>query len=248
MKKFLFSIVMSVYNVEPWINEAVDSVLNQTLDFSGNIQIIFVDDGSTDNSGKICDEYHQQYPENIEVIHKQNEGLARARLSGLSLATGKFVNFFDPDDILSKDVMEKVLRFYEKYEKSVDVVSIPLMLFGDVTGPHVLNYKYQNGTRIIDLEKEWNCIQLTIASCFIRREALNVFGADPEIRTAEDAKELLKILLLKKKLGVISDCEYKYRKRGDSSVGGSLSDPRWYIPYLKNFSQWALDYSKEKLG
>lgn len=248
MKNFKVSVIMSVYNVEEWIREAVDSVINQTLDFQENIQIVFVDDGSTDDSGKICGDYQKRFPENIEVIHKENEGLAEARLSGMPLARGKYISFFDPDDILSDDVMEKVLNFYEKYGDTVDVVSIPMFLFGMQSGPHTLNYKFRNGSRVIDLLEEWNSIQLSLATSFIRRDAMSEFSADPELRTVEDAKEILKILIQKKKLGVVSDCKYHYRKRSNANLDNVQNNPSWYLPSLKKFSKWALDYSKEKLG
>ena len=73
MQKFKFSIIMSVYNVEEYIREAVDSILYQDIGFVDNVQIVFVDDGSTDCSGKICEEYCNKYPNNITVIHKRNE-------------------------------------------------------------------------------------------------------------------------------------------------------------------------------
>ena len=102
---YLFSVVMAVYNVEKYISEAVGSVIDQTIGFQRNIQIIFVDDGSTDNCGIICDRYKEKYPDNIVVIHKKNEGQAKARLEGLKYARGKYINFFDPYDILSLNAM-----------------------------------------------------------------------------------------------------------------------------------------------
>ena len=72
---YKFSIVMAVYNVEPFLREAVDSVLAQDIGFEENVQLILVDDGSQDCSGAICDEYKEQFPNNILVIHKENGGV-----------------------------------------------------------------------------------------------------------------------------------------------------------------------------
>ena len=82
---FEFSVVMAVYNVEPFLREAVDSLIAQNFGFE-KIQLIMVDDGSTDGSGAICDEYAERYPKNVTVIHKENGGVASARNEGLKYA------------------------------------------------------------------------------------------------------------------------------------------------------------------
>ncbi len=92
-----FSIVMAVYNVENYLREAVDSLVHQTIGLS-RIQVILVDDGSTDKSGNICDEYGKKYPDNVVVIHKENGRQASARNAGLPYVQGKYVNFMDADD------------------------------------------------------------------------------------------------------------------------------------------------------
>lgn len=86
---FEFSVVMAVYNVEPFLREAVDSLIAQDFGFE-HIQLIMVDDGSTDGSGAICDDYAAKYPENIMVIHKKNGGVASARNEGLKYAKCEF--------------------------------------------------------------------------------------------------------------------------------------------------------------
>ena len=84
-----FSIVMPVYNVKKYLNESVESVLNQTYK---NLEIILVDDGSTDESGKICDQY-SEIDSRIHVIHKKNGGLSDARNVGLDYAVGEYIFF-----------------------------------------------------------------------------------------------------------------------------------------------------------
>ena len=88
-KQFKFSIIMSVYNVEPYIDEAVESVLKQTIGFENNVQIVFVNDGSKDNSGKICQKYQTLYPDNVIYIEQENKGLSAARNAGLEVVTGE---------------------------------------------------------------------------------------------------------------------------------------------------------------
>lgn len=93
----LISVIVPVYNVEKYLRECLDSLLRQTYK---ELEIVMVDDGSTDSSGLICDEYAEKY-HNFFVIHKKNEGLGRARNTGLEHINGKYVTFLDSDDYIS---------------------------------------------------------------------------------------------------------------------------------------------------
>ena len=104
------SIVVPVYNVEKYLKVCVDSLLEQTLPA---YEIILVDDGSKDTSGKICDEYAAQYPQ-IKVVHKENAGLGMARNTGLDNVTGDYVVFIDSDDFCQKDMVEQLVAIVEK--------------------------------------------------------------------------------------------------------------------------------------
>lgn len=94
----LISIIVPIYNVEKYIHRCIDSIINQTYK---NIEIILVDDGSSDNSGLICDEYAKK-ENRINVVHKENGGLGFARNSGLDVAKGKYVTFIDGDDYIGE--------------------------------------------------------------------------------------------------------------------------------------------------
>lgn len=96
------SVVIPVYNVEDYLNECVNSVVNQTYK---NLEIILVDDGSTDKSGQICDEYLNQ-DSRIKVIHCENGGLSAARNTGMDLASGKYIYFLDSDDYITPQCIE----------------------------------------------------------------------------------------------------------------------------------------------
>ena len=104
----VISVIVPIYRVEKYICCCIDSILAQTL---ACFELILVDDGSTDKSSAVCDEYRKKYPENVVVIHKENGRQASARNEGLKYVQGKFVNFMDPDDTLEKTAMEKVFSF-----------------------------------------------------------------------------------------------------------------------------------------
>lgn len=101
-----FSILIPVYNVEKYLEQCVESLLNQTS--NGGYEIILVDDGSTDSSGRICDGYAKEYPGKIRVIHKKNEGLVSARQAGIEAAGGEYSLFVDSDDFIENNLLEAV--------------------------------------------------------------------------------------------------------------------------------------------
>jgi len=249
--KFKFSIVMAVYNVEPFLKEAIDSVIAQDIGFEENLQIILVDDGSKDNSGVICDVYAGKYPQNIIVVHKANGGVSSARNTGLKLIEGQYVNFMDSDDKLSKNTLSSVYSFFSAHEHETDAVSIPIKWFDGKTGNHILNYKFKKGSRIIDLRKEYKNIQLHIASFFVRNEIARQICFDNNLSFAEDAKAIIKVLIEKMCLGVVVGCKYLYRKRvtGEvSALQGALQNEKWYINSVKYFTCNIIEYCLGKMG
>lgn len=104
MNNELISVIIPVYKVEKYLDECIQSVINQTYK---NLEIILVDDGSPDNCGKICDEYAKK-DNRIKVIHKENGGLSSARNAGLDIARGEYISFIDSDDYVSKDFIKNM--------------------------------------------------------------------------------------------------------------------------------------------
>jgi glycosyltransferase involved in cell wall biosynthesis len=102
----LISVIVPVYNVEKYLKKCLDSILQQTYK---ELEIIMVDDGSTDSSSEICDNYAKQYT-NFYVIHKKNAGLGLARNTGLKYVTGKYVTFLDSDDYLTPTCIENLYK------------------------------------------------------------------------------------------------------------------------------------------
>lgn len=107
---YLISVIIPVYNVEKYLKKCIDSVLAQSY---RNLQIILVDDGSTDKSSEICDEY-AKLDNRIIVVHKKNGGLSSARNRGLRAATGDFITFLDSDDYVSPTIYEELYRVLQE--------------------------------------------------------------------------------------------------------------------------------------
>ena len=247
---FEFSVVMAVYNVEPFLREAVDSLIQQDFGFE-RIQLIMVDDGSTDGSGALCDVYAVQYPENVLVIHKENGGASSARNEGLKHIKGRYINFLDSDDKLDQNAMSEVHIFFEEHEEETDVVAIPMFFFDGEAGPHKQNEKFEKGTRVLYLLQDWKTVQLSCASAFIKAEAASRMRFDVDLAFCEDGKEMQKILLEKMALGVVQEASYQYRRRtqgSQSAIQSSENNPQWYMPYLKRYTAEIIAYSLERKG
>ena len=103
----LISVVVPVYNIEAYLPHCLDSIMNQTYQ---NIEIVLMDDGSTDMSGQIADDYNIQYPGRFQVLHLENGGVTRARLTGVAAANGEWIGFVDGDDVIEPDMYRRLLR------------------------------------------------------------------------------------------------------------------------------------------
>ena len=146
----LFSVVIACYNCENYLDETVNSLINQSLSFEKHIQLILVNDGSEDNTEQICQKYVKEYPNNIIYIFQENQGQGVARNNGINHATGKYINFLDSDDKFSENSFQLVHEFFEKHYDEVDFVTTPIFFFDNETGNHPLNYKFRED-KIINL-------------------------------------------------------------------------------------------------
>jgi len=125
MSKIKVSVIVPVYNVQDFLEECVNSLIAQTMD---DIEILLIDDGSTDSSGKICDRYAKEY-QNIRVVHKVNGGLVDARNAGAKEAKGDYLYFIDSDDFLDHDAIQ--FLYEEAENKKLDVVLFSAESFSD---------------------------------------------------------------------------------------------------------------------
>ncbi|WP_294101981.1 glycosyltransferase [uncultured Ruminococcus sp.] len=131
----MISVVIPVYNVEKYLERCVKSVVEQTYE---NLEIILVDDGSTDSSGELCDKIALT-DDRIKVIHKENGGLSSARNAGIEVANGDYIGFVDSDDYIEKDMYLTLIA--PTYEHDVDMCSCTMK---DVYSSHVVNFKYEH--------------------------------------------------------------------------------------------------------
>lgn len=139
----LVSVIVPVYNMEEHLERCINSIINQSYE---NIEIILINDGSTDNSAIICDSLVEK-DRRVKVIHKENEGVSIARNTGLSRANGFYITFVDPDDWISMQLIEQLIVKAE--EESCDIVSC--CAFIEYKGEKIKNSFFKdNGTVILD--------------------------------------------------------------------------------------------------
>ncbi|SDA61706.1 glycosyltransferase [Methanobrevibacter millerae] len=247
---YKFSVVMAIYNTEDYVGEAIDSIINQSIGFEDNIQLILIDDGSTDNTNNILSEYQKQYPNNIILLTQENQGQATARNNGLKYVQGKYVNFLDSDDYLSEDALEKAFAFLEEHENEIDFASIRQKHFGRKDSQHMLNYRFNEGDRIIDLIEEPNNPQLACNAVFFKNNLFNKYKFPANVVSSEDAIMVNKILFEKKKYGVLEEPVYYYRKREDltSTIDLVTTQKEFFTDKLKYYYLELINYSLEKEG
>ena len=113
----LVTVIMPIYNVEAYLRDSIESVLNQSYE---NLEIFLVDDGSTDNSGRICDSF-KKIDKRISVVHSPNYGVSNARNIGLSLGQGEYIAFIDSDDMVAKNYIENLMEL--AISNNADIVS-----------------------------------------------------------------------------------------------------------------------------
>lgn len=218
MKNNLISIVVPIYNVEKYIPECVDSIIAQTYE---NIEIILVNDGSTDNSGSVCEEYAKK-DARIKVIHKKNGGLSDARNAGIKIAKGEYIGFVDSDDWIETDMYEKLIKACLENNADISICG----LFRDYVdksikcpSPNNKVYSSENALKALIEGEElhdhaWS--KLYKRSFFDDVEY-------PKGKLYEDVRTTYKLFLKSDVVVSIEDCLYHYRQRSGSIVRGSFN-------------------------
>ena len=243
-KKFLFSVIMAIYNTGRYLNDSINSLLNQTINFEKNIQLILVNDGSIDRSEEICLNYKIMYPNNIIYIKLVHSGVSRARNEGINYAKGLYINFLDPDDKWDYKAFKYILLFY-KVHKNVNLVAGRLKFFEASENYHCLDYKFYK-TRIVNLTEEYNCIHQSVSSSFFKNTLIKGQRFKEGVFYGEDTRFVDNILLKNPIIGVIREAVYYYRVRADSSsaVQNKNENINFYSNCLNQIEKYLINRSK----
>ncbi|MCU4670345.1 glycosyltransferase family 2 protein [Bacillus paralicheniformis] len=223
----MFSIIMPIYNSENYLRDSIESVINQSIGFKENIELILIDDGSVDSSPQICEFFKDLYPNNIKILRIENSGPSAARNCGLSNVSekSKFIGFLDSDDTFSQNALQSVYNFFCDSE-DVNIAVLPVYYTGKKEGGHKLNNRFEKGTRVINILNDYKAIHFYIGGTFYRKHILNSTAKfDETIKFWEDAIFFNQLLLKEKRYGAVAEGKYYYRKRKEKN---SLVDRSWF--------------------
>ena len=240
---FTFSVIMAIYNTGRYLDESIGSLINQTIGFE-DIQLILVNDGSSDNSEEICLKYKNIFPNNIIYIKINHKGVSEARNAGMSLANGKYLNFLDPDDLWDSKAFEYTLSFLKKH-KDINFVSGRMKFFEARNDYHFLDYKFYK-TRIVNLTEEYNCIQSSSSSSFFRSSFILGKKFKKGMSSGEDTRFINEILIKNPLMGLIREALYFCRKRNDfsSRTQTQKNDIKFYFSTIKSVNKYLINLSK----
>lgn len=218
MFDYLVTIVIPVYNMEDYLEESLASLRRQTLPF-GKMEIIIVDDGSTDTSCEI-EEKFKNHSENIKIFNNKHKGVSTARNKGIQNANGKYIMFLDGDDQLAPDTVEQITDFFEQNYHSVDLVTYPLKSYKDsVNGkklPDHYRYDYLKKTGIYDL-KDYPYITQTTMNIVVKNKWHNNILFKKNMSFTEDQAYCFDNLKRIFKIGFCAEGEYQYVRHIKSS-------------------------------
>lgn len=248
-----YTVVSAVYNVGEYLDDYFKSLVNQSLSFKKNIQLILVDDGSTDNSAEIIKSWQKKYPKNITYLYKKNGGIASARNLGIEYVNTEWVTFIDSDDFINSNYF-KIVDDAIVQEKEIELVVANLMFYYDknkkVKDSHPLKYRFKDSKSIVPISRLDANINLFVTVTFFKTNHIkqNNIIFDESIKpNFEDGKFIADYLLELATGNVIylKDAIFYYRKRGD---GSSTIDNSWqnkgkfhevlkygYIPMLRSY-------------
>lgn len=216
----MLSIIMPVYNTEKYLAEAIESVINQ----SGELELILVDDGSTDLSLSICNSYASR-DSRIKVIHTENMGVSNARNIGVAAACGDYIQFVDSDDKLVQGSLEKI---FQMMSHNADVILFSYQTFGKIEEKIIYRDKYPGNCEktIEEMVKTGS-----IVSCWnkiYKRDIIKNILFNVDLRYAEDYSFNLDAFLLVKSITVIPDILYMYRIN-DTSLSSNYDEINFVV-------------------
>jgi glycosyltransferase involved in cell wall biosynthesis len=211
------SIIVPIYNVENYVRQCINSILNQTYT---NFELILVDDGSTDKSGKICDEYSIK-DTRIKVIHKENGGLSSARNSGLDIATGDLIGFIDGDDFIEDDMYEVMYQLLVEFNADIVECNFKKVMeksLNPLENDEIYDGKIEIGDNWFALKKLLEQPIRNVAWNKLYKRELFVNLRYPN-KLYEDGFLTYKLFYKQKKYVFVNLDKYNYVQREDSIMG-----------------------------
>lgn len=240
MKNPLVSIIIPVYNVEPYLKECLDSIVNQTYSL---LEIILVDDGSTDQSGVICDEYAEK-DDRIRVIHQHNQGLSMARNAGMEIMTGEWVMFVDSDDWIDVRTISICMEEIQK-EVSIDILEFAcrdVFTHNEVDRIYLNTVLYSNVEALRKMVCE-NSVTGTVWAKLFNTEHIRhlrfIRG-----RKHEDTPFVFEALFCTSQYKYISEVLYYYRREREGQITGQFSEQK--LDMLYNIEHLKEKYRNDK--
>ena len=216
----LFSVVSAVYNVSRYLDEYIASIEAQTFDLT-RLQVVLVDDGSTDDSRAVLEEWATRARCEVVVLHQENAGQAAARNAGLERATGEWVTFIDPDDTVNAKFFASMAAFAAD-NPEVQFLSANVVLRHEGTGElgkHPRSKMYAED-RLVDLDVATSYIPGSSTTSLMRRDVIGDLRFNAGLRpNFEDGDFAVRYLLAapSRQTGFIGSARYYYRKRADQS-------------------------------
>ena len=232
MTEPLISVIVPVYNVEPYLRQCVDSVICQTYT---NLEIILVDDGSSDKCGVICDEY-RKLDSRIVVIHKENGGLSDARNYGMRSSHGEYFVFVDSDDWMEMDGVSKLFQLSKKHD--ADIVIGGVEKFIDGTDQIVYTTRtVSNKEEVFSKEEAMKDFFMNGCASWARLYKRNIHDdvCFPKGEINEDEAIVLQILEKCNTIVKTTQVVYQYRARNESitTTKWNINKLAWYV-HCKN--------------
>ena len=212
----MISVIVPVYNVERYIDKCIKSIINQTYK---DIEIILVNDGSLDNSGKICD-YYAIKDKRIKVIHKKNGGLSDARNTGLDVAKGQYIVFLDSDDWVDKYFLEKLYNLSDKYDADIVCCNFKNVYSENEDLHHSNDIKLYSNMEALNYLYTNDGIKMVIAWNKMYKAELFKVNRYPIGKIHEDEFLTPKLIYESKKI-VCTEDELIYYRQTDNSITNS---------------------------
>lgn len=252
--KKLFSVIMPAYNAAPYIVNSLNSVIEQEgIRFEEEVEIIIIDDGSTDHTVDSINPLLKKYPNNIYLFKSENIGVARARNLAIQKVSGSsmITTFLDSDDIIEPQTFSSVKKMFNNHPH-LNIATVPISYFGRKTGEHGLNYRFYAKERVSNILETYKDIHFNMGGFFIKTLLLKQrnYVFEEHMDFWEDALFINEIFLDEQRYGLVRDGRYLYRKREEmnSLVDASWFDRRRYDDLFDQGYDRIMQFSIQKYG